>query len=90
MSAEAKNLKAIQAAIVQHNGSCGEPILEIRMNPFEVERLDWEDFMGIPIKADDELGTGCFRLICSGQHGEAPAGVQTISDKPRIGEMIPV
>lgn len=37
------------------------------MNPFEVERLDFEEFQGIPIRADDELPTGRFRLVCSGQ-----------------------
>jgi hypothetical protein len=73
MNPEAKNLEAIQAAIVQHNGNCGSPILAILMNPFEVERLDWEDFRGIPIKADDSIGTGRFRLVCEGQHGSTPA-----------------
>jgi hypothetical protein len=73
MSATAKNLEAIQAAIVRHNGNCGEPINEIRLNPFEVERLGWEDFRGVPIVADDKLGTGRFRLVCAGEHDNAPA-----------------
>jgi hypothetical protein len=90
VSAEAKNLQAIQNAIVRHTGNCGSPILEIRMNPFEVERLDWEDFNGIPIKADDSIGTGRFHLVCEGNHGEAPAQEQTVSEKPKIGEMAPV
>lgn len=90
MNAEAKNLEAIQRALVQHNGNCGSPILAILMNPFEVERLDWDSLQGIPIKADDELGTGCFRLVCEGQHGEAPAEEQTVSEKPKVGERVPV
>ena len=73
MSAAAMNLEAIQAAIVRHNGNCGEPITEIRLNPFEVERLGWEDFRGVPIVADDSIGTGRFRLVCAGQHDDAPA-----------------
>jgi hypothetical protein len=87
---EAKNLKAIQAALTQHGGNCGYPVLEILMNPFEVERLGWEEFRGIPIKADDKIGTGCFRLVCEGQHGEAPARETTVSEKPKVGEMVPV
>lgn len=74
MNSTAKNLEAIHKAIVQHNGNCGSPLIEIRMNPFEMERLDFEDFQGIPIKADDDLPTGRFKLVCSGQHGDdAPA-----------------
>jgi hypothetical protein len=90
VSSEAKNLKVIQAAIVQHNGNCGSPVLAILLNPFEVERLDWENFQGIPIKADDSIGTGRFRLVCEGQHGEAPAKEQAVSEKPGVGEMVPV
>lgn len=60
MSATAKNLEAIQAAIIQHNGNCGEPITEILLNPFEVERLGFDNFRGIPINGDDSLGTGRF------------------------------
>jgi hypothetical protein len=72
MSAAAKNLEAIQKAMVKHAGNCASPLLEIRLNPFEVERLGWDDFRGVPIVADDQLGTGRFRLVCSGQHGSAP------------------
>lgn len=70
MNSTAKNLEAIQKAIVQHNGNCDSPLLEIRMNPFEAERLDFEEFRGIPIRGDDEMPTGRFRLVCTGQHGE--------------------
>jgi hypothetical protein len=81
MSATAKNLKAIQAAIVRHNGNCGEPITEIRLNPFEVERLGWDDFRGVPIVADDAIGTGRFHLVCAGQHGDAPAPAVKANEK---------
>ena len=41
------------------------------MNPFECERLGWEEIRGLPIVADPELGTGAFRIICSrDQEGE--------------------
>jgi len=73
VTAEAKNLEAISKAIVRHNGNCGYPILEIRMNPFEVERLGWDHIQGIPVVADEKLGTGRFELICEGKHdGEEP------------------
>jgi hypothetical protein len=35
----------------------------------ELERLDFEEFRGVPIRGDDEMPTGRFRLVCSGQHG---------------------
>jgi hypothetical protein len=34
------------------------------MNPFEVERLGWDSIRGLPIRPDDSLGTGSFRIIC--------------------------
>jgi len=64
-SAEAKNLEAIARAIDQHNASCPFPAAEVRMNPFEVERLGWEEIRGLPIVADPEIGTGRFRIVCS-------------------------
>ena len=50
-SAEAKNLEAIAKAIDQHNANCPFPAAEVRMNPFEVERLGWEEIRGLPIVA---------------------------------------
>jgi len=40
------------------------------MNPFEVERLGWDDIMGIPIVGDLQIGTGRFRLVCAGSSNE--------------------
>jgi hypothetical protein len=64
-SAEAKNLEAISQAIDQHNSSCPFPASEVRMNPFEAERLGWEEIRGLPVVADPNLGTGRFRIVCS-------------------------
>ena len=70
-NAEAKNLEAISRAIDQHNSNCPFPASEVRMNPFEAERLGWEEIRGLPIVPDPELGTGAFRIICSrDQEGE--------------------
>jgi len=65
VSADAKNLEAISRAIDQHNSGCPFPAAEVRMNPFEVERLGWEDIRGLPIVPDAEIGTGRFRIVCS-------------------------
>ena len=65
MSAEGKNLEVISKAIDQHNSSCPFPAAEVRMNPFEVERLGWEDIRGLPIVPDAAIGTGRFRIVCS-------------------------
>jgi hypothetical protein len=71
-SASAKNLEAISKAIDQHNSSCPFPASEVRMNPFEVERLGWEEIRGLPIVPDSAIGTGRFRIVCSrdGDGGE--------------------
>lgn len=62
---EAKNLEAISRAIDQHNANCPFPAAEVRMNPFEVERLGWEEIRGLPVVPDPEIGTGRFRIVCS-------------------------
>jgi hypothetical protein len=64
-SAEAKNLEAISRAIDQHNSNCPYPAAEVRMNPFEVERLGWQEIRGLPVVPDAEIGTGRFRVVCS-------------------------
>jgi hypothetical protein len=65
VDAEAKNLEAISKAIDKHNADCPYPAAEVRMNPFEVERLGWDQIRGVPIVPDDSLGTGRFRIVCS-------------------------
>jgi len=64
-TSSAKNLEAISKAIDQHNRNCPFPAAEVRMNPFEVERLGWEEIRGLPIVPDAEIGTGRFKIICS-------------------------
>jgi hypothetical protein len=63
--AEAKNLEAISRAIDQHNANCPFPAAEVRMSPFEVERLGWDEIRGLPVVPDATLGTGHFRIVCS-------------------------
>ncbi len=63
--AESRNLEAICKAIDQHNSSCPFPAAEVRMNPFEVERLGWEEIRGLPVVGDSAIGTGRFRIVCS-------------------------
>ena len=64
-SPESKNLEAISKAIDQHNSNCPFPAAEVRMNPFEVERLGWDTIRGLPVVPDGEIGTGRFRIVCS-------------------------
>jgi len=64
-SPEAKNLEAISKAIDQHNANCPFPAAEVRMNPFELERLGWDQIRGLPLVPDSEISTGRFRIVCS-------------------------
>ena len=64
-SAEALNLEAIAKAIDQHNTNCPFPAAEVRMNPFEVERLGWDEIRGLPVVSEVNMGTGSFRIVCS-------------------------
>jgi hypothetical protein len=69
MSAEAKNFEAIVKAKAAHNASCPFPPHTVRMNPFELERMKWEEgdvIAGLVVEADPKIGTGAFRLICDG------------------------
>jgi len=65
-SSEAKNLEAISRAIDQHEKTCEYPTLAVLMNPFEVERLGWEDIRGVPIRPEERIATGRFEILCAG------------------------
>ena len=60
-----KNLEAISRAIDQHNSNCAFPAAEVRMNPFEIDRLGWDEIRGLPLVPDPEMGTGRFKIVCS-------------------------
>jgi len=86
VEAEAKNLEAISKAIDQHNQNCPWPASEVRMNPFEVERLGWEEIRGLPIVPDPEIGTGRFRIVCSrGGDGEGIEETEAVGTPIEVG-----
>src|SRR4051794_41952741 len=69
VTAEAKNFEAIVKAKAEHNKHCPFPPHTVRMNPFEIERMQWEEgdtIAGLVLEADAKLGTGAFRLVCDG------------------------
>lgn len=69
MGAEAKNFEAIVKAKDEHNKRCPFPPHTVRMSPFEIERMQWEEgdtIAGLRLEADAKLGTGSFRLVCDG------------------------
>jgi len=61
---DALNLEVISKSIDQHDANCGFPAIEVAMNPFEVERLGWDEIRGLPIVGDDKIGTGRFEVRC--------------------------
>jgi hypothetical protein len=69
MSSEGKNLEAISRAIDVHNRDCPFPAVAVAMNPFEVERLGWDEIRGLPVRPDGNVGTGSFRIVCGGDEG---------------------
>ena len=86
MSTEAKNLEAISKAIDQHNANCPFPAAEVRMNPFEVERLGWEEIRGLPVVGDPAISTGRFRIVCSREgDGEELEETEAIGTPLEVG-----
>ena len=91
-SPEAKNLEVISKAIDHHNESCEWPAVAVEMNPFEVERLGWDEIRGLPIRGNPELGTGSFRVVCAREEG-LPAEeetVEAVADQTVPAELTPV
>ena len=91
-SAEAKNLEVISKAIDHHNESCEWPAVAVEMNPFEVERLGWDEIRGLPIRSNPDLGTGSFRIVCAREEG-LPAEeetVEAVSDQTVPAELTPL
>ena len=80
-SPEAKNLEAISKAIDQHNANCPFPAAEVRMNPFEVERLGWDTIRGLPVRPDPEIGTGSFRIVCAREESEPSEVVEAVAEE---------
>jgi hypothetical protein len=87
VSSEAKNLEAISKAIDHHNSSCPYPASEVRMNPFEVDRLGWETIRGLPVVGDPAVATGRFNIVCSGdgEGDEELEEVEAIGEPVRVG-----
>jgi hypothetical protein len=76
-SAEAKNLEAISKAIDHHNASCEFPAVAIEMNPFEIERLGWDEIRGLPLRPEPSMGTGSFRVVCA-REDDLPGEVEEV------------
>lgn len=82
MSAAGKNLEAIVAAMDRHDRTCANKLIEVRMNPFEVERLGWDEIRGVPVVSDPEIGTGRFHLVCGGDHEKDEQDTRAYDDVP--------
>jgi hypothetical protein len=90
VSSVAKNLEAISAAIDQHNRNCPYPAAEVRMNPFEVERLGWDEIRGLPVVPDPEIGTGRFRIVCSRDgEGDELEEVEAVAEPIEVATQVP-
>lgn len=57
-------LRALQMSLDLHAAGCGDPVRGILLNPFDFHDLDWPDYRGIPIEADESLPTGVVRIDC--------------------------
>ncbi len=90
MSSESKNLEAISKAIDTHNQGCEWPAVAVEMNPFEVERLGWDSIRGLPIRANAELGSGRFRVVCAREEGEPGEVVEAVAEQTVPAEPLKV
>lgn len=90
MSSEAKNLEAISKAIDQHDTTCEWPAVAIEMNPFEVDRLGWDVIRGLPVRANPDLGTGAFRVVCAREEGEPAESVEAVAEQTVPAEPLTV
>jgi hypothetical protein len=85
VGSEAKNLEAISKAIDTHNAECEFPASEVRMNPFEVERLGWDEIRGLPLIGDPAIATGRFRIVCSGNSEDELEEVEAVGEPLEVG-----
>jgi hypothetical protein len=85
-SPAAKNLEVISKAIDDHDSSCEWPAVAVEMNPFEVERLGWDEIRGLPIRPNPDLGTGSFRIVCAREE----EAVEAVSDRTVPVELTPL
>ena len=90
-SPEAKNLEVISKAIDEHNNSCEWPAVAVEMNPFEVDRLGWDEIRGLPIRPNPDLGTGSFRIVCAREEGllGEEETVEAVSEQTVPAELTP-
>jgi hypothetical protein len=91
-SAEAKNLEVISKAIDEHNNSCEWPAVAVEMNPFEIDRLGWDEIRGLPIRPNADLGTGSFRIVCAREEGllGEEETVEAVSEQTVPAELTPI
>jgi hypothetical protein len=90
-STEAQNLEVISKAIDEHNNSCEWPAVAVELNPFEVERLGWDEIRGLPIRSNPDLGTGSFRIVCAREEGlpGEEETVEAVSEQTVPAELTP-
>ena len=89
MSSEGKNLEAISKAIDQHNQAASGPRWR-RAQPVRARGLGWETIRGLPIRANPELGTGRFRVVCAREEGESGESVEAVAEQTVPAEPIKV
>jgi hypothetical protein len=92
MSAEAKNMEAIYHARKKHDAGCPGEAQRVLMNPFDVERMGWEDgdnIAGLTLIADPAIVTGMLRVECDlDAAGDGPEVVEAVS-KTETPDLVP-
>ena len=86
--AEVKNIERIAQSIDQHNKNCTYPVVAVEMNPFEIERLGWDNIKGLPIRPNKKLGTGRFRVVCSQEDNDSGEKIEDAVTKDRELEKV--
>jgi hypothetical protein len=59
-----KNLVAMRSALDHHNRTCGDLALAFWLNPLDHALLGFDELWGVPVRADERMGSKDFHLAC--------------------------
>lgn len=86
----AMNYERIVEAVARHRQQCPFPPYAIRMHPFDIDRLGWEEgetIAGLTLEADPAVSPEAARLVCE-RDEPRPHWVEEIVEHDREREEV--